>query len=1107
MPIKLTSNSIVSILDQRVNKHPEKHAFRYFTNLEDQPSVLTFQQLDEKAKAIATVLQQFNAQGERALLIYPTSLEFITAFMGCLYAGVIAIPVCPPSRNQSAQNIGNIVADATPLLALTTSDYSYLSQDFVNLFRNQLSLSWVTTDNIETAQGNYWKERRIDDNEIAYLQYTSGSTSNPRGVKISHGNIIANSILIEKCFGSHSETIGLSWLPHYHDMGLVGKILEPIYTGCQVVFTSPRTFMKHPLLWLKAISHFKATISGAPNYAYDLCATIAKNKGLNGLNLSSWEVAINGSEPVKANTIRRFSEAYAPFGFNPKAFCPSYGLAESTLLVSGIKKDEHPKIESFDAENLADAKISAPINGKPAKELVSCGLVDSHYEIVIVFPDSKIPCRSDEIGEIWLAGPSIAKGYWDTGKINCNSFNSYLPAYGKSRYFRTGDLGFIKDGHLFITGRKKDLIIIGGQNFYPQDLEAIAGKSHPAIRSHSCVAFQSDQNGRSGIILVTEVKATYKKEDYTQITSAIRSSLLDHQNVSLDKILLVKKGTLPKTVSGKIQRFLCKKYFCDGKLEILEMGSPESTFQTKSNKRSITDKENLVSKEIDELKRLITNKIVNILGIPPEALKTNETLYDLGLSSLRALELSLEIEELYGIKLSQKISMQEMTIDQLIQVIREQPAVDENEATTTKGKNKIPLMRVKKSNGKIDANSRFDPAFSTGNLLEIAKNFPLFDQLRESDQMPFFQALDSNEGTTCIYQGKRTIMLGSNNYLGLSADQRVREAASRAALEYGPSMTGSRLLNGSTVRHEALERKLADFLGYEAALVFTTGYQANLGLISALMNKESYLILDDDCHASIYDGAFLSRCHIKEFRHNDINDLEKKLLELPSKCSRLVIVDGVYSMRGDIALLPEIDRVCKKWNTPYVVDEAHALGVLGKTGRGTQEHYNLQNKADLLTGTFSKSLASIGGWVAGEAKVIDWIRFNARPMLFSASLPPSSVAAASAALDVLKSEPWRIKKVEKNAQYFKQELIKAGFDVCNSQTPIIAIRLGNDLTCVQFTKKLLEEGVFVNACVYPAVQRNSALIRTSVIATHEKDLLDKALAILAKVGKQMGIIA
>jgi 7-keto-8-aminopelargonate synthetase-like enzyme len=212
-------------------------------------------------------------------------------------------------------------------------------------------------------------------------------------------------------------------------------------------------------------------------------------------------------------------------------------------------------------------------------------------------------------------------------------------------------------------------------------------------------------------------------------------------------------------------------------------------------------------------------------------------------------------------------------------------------------------------------------------------------------------------------------------------------------------------------------------------------------------------------------------------------------------------------MRGDIALLREIDKVCKKWNTPYVVDEAHALGVLGKTGRGTQEHYNLQNNADLLTGTFSKSLASIGGWIAGEAKVIDWIRFNARPMLFSASLPPSCVAAASAALDILKSEPWRIKKVEKNTEYFKLKLIEAGFNICNSQTPIIAIKLGNDLTCVQFAKKLLENGVFVNACVYPAVQRNNALIRTSLIATHEKDLLDKALAILAKVGRQMGIIA
>jgi len=359
----------------------------------------------------------------------------------------------------------------------------------------------------------------------------------------------------------------------------------------------------------------------------------------------------------------------------------------------------------------------------------------------------------------------------------------------------------------------------------------------------------------------------------------------------------------------------------------------------------------------------------------------------------------------------------------------------------------------------------------------------------------------------CYYQGKKAIMLGSNNYLGLTTDRRVRKAAAQAALKDGPSLTGSRLLNGTTTKHTDLERKLADFLGYEDALIFTTGYQANLGLISAVMNEDSYVIIDDECHASLYDGALLGKAIIKEFRHNDIDDLNRKLSQIPPQSGRLVVADGVYSMQGDIALLPEIDAVCKRWDAPYVLDEAHALGVLGEFGRGTQEHYNFKYKADLLSGTFSKSLASIGGWIAGDAKVIDWVRFHGRPMLFSASLPPPALAAAAAALEILKSEPWRIRRLSGNAQYFRNCLVESGFDVGKSETPIIPVYIGDDMKCIQFAKKLLDRGVFVNASVYPAVPKDSAMIRTSVITTHEKGQLDRALEILELTGREMGLIS
>ncbi|MEM7761284.1 MAG: pyridoxal phosphate-dependent aminotransferase family protein, partial [Cyanobacteria bacterium P01_A01_bin.40] len=407
----------------------------------------------------------------------------------------------------------------------------------------------------------------------------------------------------------------------------------------------------------------------------------------------------------------------------------------------------------------------------------------------------------------------------------------------------------------------------------------------------------------------------------------------------------------------------------------------------------------------------------------------------------------------------------------------------------------------------IDLDSRFRLAYKSGkNVLQRAFEFDLPNKLRATGILPYFQELERNEGATCIFEGRQVIMLGSNNYLGLTIDKRVREATANAALEEGPSLTGSRLLNGSTHKHRQFERKLAAFLGYEDTLVFTTGYQANLGLISALMNEETTLVVDSEAHACIYDGAFMSRCKVVQYQHNDLQDLETKLQETTSKSATMVAIDGVYSMTGEIAPLPEIQVLCDRYNATLMVDDAHGLGMLGVNGKGTEEHFQMQGSCDLLCGTFSKSLASIGGWVAAEAKVIDWIRFHGRSMLFSASIPPTSLAAASTALDILISEPERVQTLNHNARYWRDGLVEIGFNVGQTQTPIVPVIIGDDMKCMVFGKELLEAGVYVNSVVYPAVPRTSALLRTSVMATHRKNHLDKALAIFSSVGKKLGLI-
>ncbi len=389
----------------------------------------------------------------------------------------------------------------------------------------------------------------------------------------------------------------------------------------------------------------------------------------------------------------------------------------------------------------------------------------------------------------------------------------------------------------------------------------------------------------------------------------------------------------------------------------------------------------------------------------------------------------------------------------------------------------------------------------------VAERFQVAKQVRAMGLMPYYRELTRNEGPTAVFEGRDVVMLGSNNYLGLTTDPRVRDAAVKALREDGPSLTGSRLLNGTTTQHVALERKIAALLGREDALVFSTGYQTNVGILTALGTDGTVVVVDKQAHASIQDGARTSRARVARFAHNDAEDLDRVLADAAEREEgALVMVDGLYSMEGDIAPLPWLVERCRKHDARLVVDDAHALGVLGASGRGTEEHFGMHGAADLLCGTFSKSLASVGGWVAGDADVIDWMRFFGRPMVFSASLPPASVAAASAALDILLEEPWRVARVNENAEYWRRGLAALGFDTGQSASPIVPVIIRDDLKSIMMGKQLLEAGVYVNPVVHPAVPRDMAMLRTSVMATHEREHLDRALDIMGTIGKKLRVI-
>ncbi|MFN7209018.1 MAG: aminotransferase class I/II-fold pyridoxal phosphate-dependent enzyme [Aggregatilineales bacterium] len=391
-------------------------------------------------------------------------------------------------------------------------------------------------------------------------------------------------------------------------------------------------------------------------------------------------------------------------------------------------------------------------------------------------------------------------------------------------------------------------------------------------------------------------------------------------------------------------------------------------------------------------------------------------------------------------------------------------------------------------------------------LFEKVRSYTLAKEAMSRGIYPYFQPLQNSEGVTATFEGHEVIMLGSNNYLGLTTHPRVRQAAMDAIAKYGTSCTGSRFLNGTLELHHELERRLARFMGTEAALTFTTGYQVNVGTISALVGRGDYVIVDKDDHASIIDGCLMSFGEMKRFSHNDVSSLEKVLSRLPEDAGKLVVVDGVYSMGGDIAPLPEIVAICKKYGARIMVDDAHGIGVTGPMGRGTAAHFGLLDQVDITMGTFSKSFASVGGFIAGNADVIHYIQHHARSLIFSASLPPANAATVLACLDIIEENPHIVDQLWANANYMRARLIEMGFDVGQSNTPIIPIIIRDDLRTVLAWRALVDSGVYTNPVLPPGVPANMSLLRTSYTATHTRAHLDRALEIFADVADRLDLI-
>ena len=585
---KIKAATLVDILRNRAREQPNFSIYSFLVDGENEELSLTYSELERKAKAIAAYLQSITSPQDRVLLLYPAGLDYITAFFGCLYAGVIAIPAYPPRPNRSLSRIQNILHNAQTDIALTNSDTFQSLEKQLEKTPELKKLRWIATNAIAPSQGKNWHEPDVSEDSIAFLQYTSGSTAEPKGVKIAYKNLLHNLEAIYRCFRHSPQSKGVIWLPPYHDMGLIGGILQPLYGGFPVTLMSPLIFLQNPLRWLRAISNIQATTSGGPNFAYDLCVRKFKSEQLTGLDLSSWQVAFNGAEPINNETLKQFTKTFAPYGFDPSAFYPCYGMAEATLIISGGSGDRAVVTKTVQRKALEENKI-IPSDAKDVNPhtLVSCGRSLIDQKIAIVHPETLISCQPGEVGEIWVSGSSVAKGYWQQPEVTEATFNAYLKNTDKGPFLRTGDLGFLDRGELFFTGRLKDMIVIKGRNHYPQDIEKTVEETNSWIRPSGVASFSIDLGGEERLIVLAEVERRYwssirssvKSNDNSasdiisvkDLTQSIKREISKNHDLQAHTILLLKPGSLPKTSSGKIQRHACRTDFINGDLEGLPL--------------------------------------------------------------------------------------------------------------------------------------------------------------------------------------------------------------------------------------------------------------------------------------------------------------------------------------------------------------------------------------------------------------------------------------------------------------------------------------------------------------------------------------------------------
>ena len=569
----MSLSSLVALLEHRASTQPGDRAFVFLSDRGAREAELTFAQLHDRARALARELVQKGAPGDCALLIFPQGIDFIVALFGCLMAGVIGVPMMVPRRQSSRDSTASITADCTPRFILASpSLMSGPRKDVAARFADG-NYEWIAVD--ATADRPLGSDTTqlppVGAETVAFLQYTSGSTSDPKGVVVTHENLLQNLEMIRLSLGATRGSTFVSWIPLYHDMGLIMSALEAFYVGACCALMAPAAFVQRPMVWLKAIQEYRGEIACVPNFAFDLCVSRFDPEAAEKLDLSSWKVAVNASEPVHAYTIERFNRTFAPYGFDPRAIYPAYGMAEATVMISGGARGAGHVTRAVSRSELGNGRVCSPAGQADSQIVVGCGRAMVGERIAIVDPKTLDRVNADKIGEVWVCGPHVAKGYWQNEAATRETFAAQIDG-DSACWLRTGDLGFLDEaGELYIAGRIKELVIIRGVNHYPQDIERTVQNVDAALRKNGGAVFSvSDENGDETLVVVQEVERVYRRSiDIADMVGRVREAVTNEHEVFARHVVLIRPGTLPKTTSGKIRRGVARQLWLENRLDLL----------------------------------------------------------------------------------------------------------------------------------------------------------------------------------------------------------------------------------------------------------------------------------------------------------------------------------------------------------------------------------------------------------------------------------------------------------------------------------------------------------------------------------------------------------